>query len=254
MDLRELPSRAFARHPWETARAKFFLRLLRDHVKGEALSILDFGSGDGFFARTLAQTWPAAAKVVCFDPAYPPERVPSDAQEAKVSYTREKPRALCDVLLLLDVLEHDANDQATLHEALSCLRPGGWLLMSAPAHAMLFTHHDELLGHKRRYSSAALRALADNEDVVPVEQGQLFASLLVPRALTKLTETVRPRIPDAAATAAHVDTSAGTWNHGRLLTRTAEAALNLDGRMTRALGRLRLPVPGLSTWLLARKQ
>jgi hypothetical protein len=253
MDLRELPSHAFARHPWETTRARFFLRILRDHVRGESLSVVDFGSGDGFFARCLLEDWPAVSKVVCFDPAYPAER--ADGQDPRISFTRTKPGDPCDVLLLLDVLEHDANDQATLHEAVgTCLRSGGWLLMSVPAHAILFSHHDEKLGHKRRYSSAALRQLAINEDVAIVEQGQLFASLLPPRALTKLLETVRPRAGDEGRAAMHVDTSLGTWKHGPMLTRTVETMLGLDAALARALARKGLGIPGLSTWLLARKK
>jgi 2-polyprenyl-3-methyl-5-hydroxy-6-metoxy-1,4-benzoquinol methylase len=253
MDLREVPSHAFARHPWETTRARFFLRLLRDHVRGESLSIVDFGSGDGFFARRLLEDWPAVSKMVCFDSAYPAER--GDGQDPRISFTRDKPGDPCDVLLLLDVLEHDANDQATLHEAVgTCLRPGGWLLMSVPAHGILFSRHDEKLGHKRRYSSAALRQLAINEDVTIVEQGQLFASLLPPRALTKLFETVRPRAENEDRAAMHVDTSLGTWKHGPMLTRALETMLGLDAAVGRALSRRGVGIPGLSTWLLARKK
>jgi hypothetical protein len=253
MDLRELPSHAFARHPWETTRARFFLRVLRDHVQGESLSIVDFGSGDGFFARRLIDTWPAVSKVVCFDPAYAAEQ--AQGQHPGISFTRDKPGEPCDVLLLLDVLEHDANDQATLHEALgTCLRSGGWLLMSVPAHAILFSRHDEKLGHKRRYSSEALRRLAINEGMAIVEQGQLFASLLPPRGLAKLVEMVRPRAADEGLAATHVDTSLGTWNHGRMLTSAVETMLGLDAALARTLARKGLGIPGLSTWLLARKK
>lgn len=253
MDLREVPPQIFVRHPWETARARFFLHLLRRHVTGNDLSIVDYGAGDGFFARTLLDAWPAVGKVVCFDPGYPAE--PAQSDTTRISFTRDRPHDTCDVLVLLDVLEHAANDQAVLHGALSgCLRAGGWLLLSVPAHPILFSRHDQLLGHKRRYSSPDLLALANQEDIVVIEQGQLFASLLVPRALTKLAETLRPPRPNLPDTAAHIDTSVGAWNHGRVLTRTVEAALGLDAALARALAGRRLAVPGLSTWLLARKK
>jgi len=254
MDLRELPPRAFERHPWEKARADFFVRLLRDHVHDMRLSVVDFGSGDGFFAQRLIAAWPAVWDVVCFDPAYPPDRL-AEKGEGKIAFIRSKPDGRRDVLLLLDVLEHAANDQAMLHDALSnCLRPGGWLLLSVPAHPILFSQHDELLGHKRRYSAAGLLALAKNEDVTVVEQGQLFASLLLPRALAKLGETLRPRKPNAAARAMTIETSLGTWKHGATVTRAVEMALGLDAAFARTLARRRLPIPGLSTWLLARKK
>jgi 2-polyprenyl-3-methyl-5-hydroxy-6-metoxy-1,4-benzoquinol methylase len=253
MDLRELPTHAFARHPWETARARFFLRLLRQHLQGMALSIVDFGAGDGFFARSLLDAWPVVAKVACFDQAYRPETMPV-AADRRISFTRQRPKEPSDVLLLLDVLEHDTDDQGTLHGALAdCLRPGGWVLVSVPAHPILFSRHDELLGHKRRYSAGALRALAKAEGLAIVEEGQLFTSLLVPRALAKLVEMVRPRKPEVGAQAEQVDTPLGTWNHGAMLTRAVEALLGLDAAVARQLAGRKLAVPGLSTWLLARK-
>jgi hypothetical protein len=192
--------------------------------------------------------------VLCFDPAYAPERTTRN-NEGRISFTRSMPEGGSDVLALLDVLEHTSNDQAMLHRALStCLRPGGWLLLSVPAHPLLFSHHDELLGHKRRYSATDLLALAKNEDVEVVEQGQLFASLLLPRALAKLGEILRPHRMDAAGAAMHIETSLGKWNHGTTVTRVVETALRLDAKLARALARRWLPIPGLSTWLLARKK
>lgn len=253
MDLRELPAHAFRRHPWENARAHFFIQLLREHARGPALSVVDFGSGDGFFARRMLATWPAVANVVCFDPGYPAE--PSLAGEERLRFTRTRPEQAAEVLVLLDVLEHVANDQATLHEALSCLRPGGLLLLSVPAHAALFSRHDLRLGHKRRYSPAALLALAGNEGLAVLEHGQLFASLLLPRALTKLREMLRPlpARPTRASADAHVETMAGSWRGGPTLSRAIELALGLDAACARALARKHVSLPGLSTWLLARK-
>jgi hypothetical protein len=253
MDLREIPSHAFRRHPWERVRAHFFMRLLRDHVKSAAMSVVDFGSGDGFFAKALTVGWPEVTRVVCFDPAYPANQGPGS--ESRIAFTRNKPEGAFDVLLLLDVLEHDANDQATLHDALSnCLRPGGWLLLSVPAHPILFSRHDELLGHKRRYSPAAVLALARNENVEIIEHGQLFASLVVPRALAKLGETFGSWREDRLAASAQVETSLGNWRHGPLVTRAVETMLGMDAAFTRALARRQIGVPGLSTWILARKR
>jgi hypothetical protein len=104
MDLREIPTHVFKRHPWEKVRADFFVRLLRHHVQGTALSLVDFGSGDGFLAQRLVATWPAVAQVTCFDPAYPVDRAAGPEGESRIVFSREKPAGACDVLLLLDVL------------------------------------------------------------------------------------------------------------------------------------------------------
>jgi hypothetical protein len=219
-----------------------------------ALSVVDFGSGDAFLARRLVDTWPTVAQVTCFDPGYPADRDTGREGEGKIAFSRVKPTSLCDVLLLLDVLEHTENDQATLHDALStCLRPGGWVLLSAPAHPLLFSRHDELLGHKRRYSPAALLALAQNEDLTIAENGQLFASLVLPRAVAKLGETLRAK-GSASMDGPRVETALGQWRHGRLITGAVEAMLGLDATLARALARRRLSIPGLSTWVLGQKR
>src|SRR5690606_16385204 len=70
MDLCEVPTTGFVRHPWERARLDFFHGLLRDHVElGAVRRILDVGSGDGWLARQLLERLPAHASMTCFDVA-----------------------------------------------------------------------------------------------------------------------------------------------------------------------------------------
>jgi SAM-dependent methyltransferase len=62
-----------------------------------------------------------------------------------------------DVVLLLDVLEHFADEQALLAQVRRLLRPGGTLLVSVPAYQFLWSEHDEVLHHVRRYTARRLR-------------------------------------------------------------------------------------------------
>jgi SAM-dependent methyltransferase len=67
-----------------------------------------------------------------------------------------------DLACAFEVLEHIADDQLALKQWHDHIRPGGWLLLSVPAHAGHFGAADELVGHYRRYERAGLRAqLAD---------------------------------------------------------------------------------------------
>src|SRR6266403_1402731 len=63
-----------------------------------------------------------------------------------------------DCVLALDVIEHVKDDIAALREAHRLLRPGGVLVLTVPAFMSLWRSHDELYGHYRRYSKAALLA------------------------------------------------------------------------------------------------
>jgi SAM-dependent methyltransferase len=57
-----------------------------------------------------------------------------------------------------DVLEHIEREDAFLSEVERVLRPGGFVFLTVPAHRWLWSRHDEVLHHRRRY---VRRELAD---------------------------------------------------------------------------------------------
>ena len=61
-----------------------------------------------------------------------------------------------DVVLALDVLEHLDDDRTVMDEVFRILRPSGRFIISVPAFQSLWSRHDELHHHKRRYSKQAL--------------------------------------------------------------------------------------------------
>ena len=63
------------------------------------------------------------------------------------------------LVVMMDVLEHVADDLAALRAAAEALVPGGRLVVSAPAHPWLFSYHDRASGHFRRYSRPGLVGL-----------------------------------------------------------------------------------------------
>jgi SAM-dependent methyltransferase len=65
-----------------------------------------------------------------------------------------------DLVTCLDVIEHTPDDRATLAELLRVTRPGGLLVATVPAYPSLFSAHDLINGHYRRYRAATLRAAA----------------------------------------------------------------------------------------------
>jgi hypothetical protein len=64
-----------------------------------------------------------------------------------------------DCLLYLDVLEHIHDDQWQISQSASLVRPGGHIVILAPAHPWLFSKFDERVGHLRRYDKNRLRSL-----------------------------------------------------------------------------------------------
>jgi hypothetical protein len=59
--------------------------------------------------------------------------------------------------VLSNVLEHIEDDQATLSELFSLVRPGGLVAVFSPAFRLLMGDFDRSIGHVRRYRRAGLR-------------------------------------------------------------------------------------------------
>lgn len=62
-----------------------------------------------------------------------------------------------DLIVLFDVLEHIENDHQALVALQKHLKPGGKMLFSVPAFPMLWSHHDVVNQHFRRYTKSTLR-------------------------------------------------------------------------------------------------
>lgn len=89
-----------------------------------------------------------------------------------------------NLIALLDVLEHIDDDAASLATLGGLLAPRGKLLVTVPAIPMLWSSHDELHHHKRRYTRSTLQqafACAGLE----VERIGYFNSLLFPLAFAQ---------------------------------------------------------------------
>lgn len=63
-----------------------------------------------------------------------------------------------DVCVMMDVLEHVDEEGALLAEVRRVLRPGGAVIVSVPAFALLWSQHDVTFEHRRRYRRGQLEA------------------------------------------------------------------------------------------------
>jgi SAM-dependent methyltransferase len=247
MDLSERGAGATQRHPWETARADFFLGLLRQRsLLSHDLRWLDVGAGDGWLTNELAEASTPGSSFVCWDINYDDQVLSAMGPTSPaVTFASEEPDSDFDALLLLDVIEHVEDDQEFLSGLVSRrLRPGGTTLVSVPAWQALFSQHDVALSHHRRYSPAQMRSLIWQAGLVVEAEGGLFHGLLLPRTVQVALERLGHRSPS---------TGIGSWDGGPGLTRSVSAALRADTWVSRRLSDSRFVLPGLSYWALCRK-
>jgi SAM-dependent methyltransferase len=102
-----------------------------------------------------------------------------------------------DVVLALDVLEHLENDRSMMDDLFRVLRPSGRLVISVPAFQSLWSRHDELHHHKRRYSKRQLLNMITSTGF-GCTRVTYFNSLLFPfvYACRKLEPFTRPSASD----------------------------------------------------------
>ena len=132
-----------------------------------------------------------------------------------------------DLITLLDVLEHIEDDLGALRELRRVARPGGILLITAPAYPWLWSSHDELNRHCRRYTRRVLLGRAVEAGWRPVRTTHFNALLLPVAAAWRLADRARPR--QAPPTSELVRTPASlNWLLEQPL--RAEAALLRTGR------------------------
>ena len=80
---------------------------------------------------------------------------------------------------MLDVLEHVPDDRSLLLQSLALLPVGGLLVVTVPADPRLWSQHDVVLGHFRRYTRDSLSALWQQQSVELLSLSG-FNSLLYP--------------------------------------------------------------------------
>jgi SAM-dependent methyltransferase len=86
-----------------------------------------------------------------------------------------------DMVAILDVLEHVEQDREALASIARKLRPGGTLLITVPAFPWMWSAHDEVNHHKRRYTRGTLKKVIGDAGL-KLEMMSWFNSLLFPLA------------------------------------------------------------------------
>jgi SAM-dependent methyltransferase len=124
--------------------------------------VIEVGAGIGTFSRSLLDYTPLS-ELVLVDPGdnlFPllQRRFAGDSRVKIVHgyFQRVAVLPAADSIVLVNVLEHIAEDQALLDEAHAVLIPGGTLLLLVPALPGIYGSLDQAFGHYRRYTKASL--------------------------------------------------------------------------------------------------
>jgi SAM-dependent methyltransferase len=146
-------------HWWYRARRDILADYLtRYGALPKNAKILEIGCGTGHNLPMLAEFGEIDA--IEIDPAareIASERLGKPVGAAPLPELPGVPRKHYDLIAVLDVVEHIEDDVAALKAMADCLAPGGKILIAVPAHAWLWSAHDVVNHHHRRYSKATLK-------------------------------------------------------------------------------------------------
>ncbi len=146
-------------HWWFLARRRILLELVAQYLRpGE--SVLDIGCGTGFVLEAATQRYKACG----VDPspqavAMCRERGLDRVCQGSANDLSMIPEGCFAGAFLLDVLEHLDNDLEALQRARDVLAPGGVVFVTVPAFKALWSRHDVVNQHRRRYTRQELDGL-----------------------------------------------------------------------------------------------
>ena len=238
----------YNRHPWETSRKNVLHTFLKQSkIKFPIQRIVDIGSGDAFVIHTLVDK-NLAKEYYAIDIEYTPEVIAQlkennnnsnviylqNIEEYFTKYPSENPT----LFLCMDVLEHLENEKIILDNLHH--NPNNYYFFAVPAFQSVFSSHDVLLGHFRRYTLQQLEKLLVSNNFTIIDKGYYFSSLLLFRNIDKILKKNK-------------DESIDNWEGSVAKTKIINGILSADFKFSLLLKKQGITIPGLSTYCLCKK-
>jgi SAM-dependent methyltransferase len=186
---------------WFRGRNRLVVSLMRRFFPA-ARSFLEVGCGAGVVLEALHAELPQL-RLVGGD-LYPEaieiarERVP-DAEFVLLDALSLEFHDEFDVVAAFDVLEHIDDDEEVLRRLGVAARPGGGVIILVPQHRWLWSAHDEIVEHRRRYTRSELVTKVRGAGLEILRVSSFVSALLPAMALSRVVDRVRRRPYDPVA-------------------------------------------------------
>jgi SAM-dependent methyltransferase len=174
------------RHWWYRARREILAELIRREARPPAnAKILEIGCGTGHNLAMLGEFGHVDGLELDEEARTVAEgRLGRKVMSAPLPELAGVPERHYDLIGAFDVIEHIDDDRAALASIATRLKPGGKFVMAVPAHQWMWSAHDVVNHHKRRYSKRGLKRLVDSSPLKLTKIGY-FNSLLFPLAVAE---------------------------------------------------------------------
>jgi SAM-dependent methyltransferase len=174
------------RHWWYCARRDVVAALIRRVVRPpKDAAILEIGCGTGHNFPMLSEFGHVDALELDDEArAIAEKRLGRSIMSSPLPDLAGVPERHYDMIGAFDVIEHIDDDHAAIASIATRLKPGGKFVMTVPAHQWMWSAHDTVNHHKRRYSKRSLKALIEGSPL-RLEAAGYFNSLLFPVAIAE---------------------------------------------------------------------
>ena len=169
-------------HWWFTGRRRILTGLLEDLALPPHARIIEVGCGAGGNIEMLR----AFGEVTAIEPdeesrAYVSQRLDMPVRHGLLPDGLGVGPGGFDAVCAFDVVEHVDDDDAAVKGLAGLVDPGGYLVITVPAYGWMWSHHDVLHHHKRRYRKAEIETLVRGAGL-EVVRSTYFNTLLFPAA------------------------------------------------------------------------
>jgi 2-polyprenyl-3-methyl-5-hydroxy-6-metoxy-1,4-benzoquinol methylase len=172
-------------HFWMQWRHRLVVRAL-EHAGTQVGRILEIGCGHGVAREMLERDLNIAVDGCDLNLAALELAKPGKGELFLYNILDQEPSLIgrYDAVLLLDVIEHIADERAFLEAASRHLRPGGVVIVNVPANMLLFSEYDTAAGHLRRYTPATVTELF-SQCGIKEQRIEPWGMLMIPSLLVR---------------------------------------------------------------------
>jgi hypothetical protein len=237
----------YKRHPWEISRRNVLFKLLTtSEIKFPIKRIVDIGGGDAYIINEIfKKKW--ADEYFTIDTAYSPEiiaQLKMNYGENGVHYVQNLtdyfnmfPTEENVLFLCMDVLEHlEKEDEILQH----LTHENNYFLFAVPAFQAVFSQHDVLLGHYRRYNLKQLENVLTKNQFQVLSKGYYFSSLLLVRWIESIINRNKK-------------ISIDNWTGTTFKSKFIVTVLQLDFVFTQVVQKFGVKMYGLSCYCICKK-
>lgn len=152
-------------HFIDRASRRHALQQLLKYAGKKASVVLEIGCSSGFLVRQISERLKDSV-VIGSDIVHKPlDQLASSRPDLPLfRFDLVKcpfPDSSIDAVIMLNVLEHIENDRLAMRQVYRILKPGGIVVIEAPAGPHLYDFYDKSLMHFRRYTLMGLTALVE---------------------------------------------------------------------------------------------